>query len=255
MHIDLNCDLGESYGAFSIGQDEEIIPYVTSVNIACGFHAGDPSVMAKTIQRAQKYGTAIGAHPGYQDLQGFGRRFIPMEKDELFHMLVYQIGALQGLCLAYGATLRHVKPHGALYNVAAVQPDIAETIAQAVRVVNPALILYGLSGSELVRAGERAGLKVAHEVFADRSYQRNGTLTPRTEADAIITDKHLAIERVLQFINEGTTMSLTGESIPMKADTVCIHGDHPQALPFVMDLHERLKREGIMTRSLESQHG
>ncbi|WP_413378409.1 LamB/YcsF family protein [Alkalihalobacillus sp. 1P02AB] len=250
MLIDLNSDIGESYGAFKVGQDEAIIPYVTSVNIACGYHAGDHAVMAKTVQLAAANGVAIGAHPGYPDLQGFGRRFIPMKNEEIYQAVIYQLGALQAMCKAYGTDMKHVKPHGALYNVAAVNTSVAQAIVDATFDVNPQLILYGLSGSELVKVGERSGLRVAHEVFADRTYQKNGTLTPRTDLNALIHNPEVAANRIIQLVKTGTILCHTGEEIQLKADTICVHGDHVEALLFVKKLHERLQAEGMTLKEV-----
>lgn len=243
--VDLNCDLGESFGSYKLGMDEEILPYVTSVNIACGFHAGDPSVMRKTVQLALAAGTAIGAHPGLPDLIGFGRRNMEITAQEAYDMVVYQIGALEAFVKAEGGTLQHVKPHGALYNMAAKRKDLSEAIAQAVYKVNPGLILFGLSGSELIRAGEAAGLQTAQEVFADRTYEEDGSLTPRSRPDALIKDHHQAISQVIRMIQEGVVRSREGQEIRIQADTVCIHGDGPQALEFAQQIRKSCGEAGI----------
>lgn len=247
--VDLNCDMGESFGAFTIGGDEIILPFVTSANIACGFHAGDPAVMKKTVRYAVANGTAIGAHPGLPDLQGFGRREMSVSPEEAYDMVVYQIGALAAFVKSEGSTLHHVKPHGALYNMAAVNSELSAAIAEAVYKVEPGLILYGLSGSELTAAGVKAGLRVASEVFADRTYQQNGTLTSRKLADAMITDDDLAISRVLRMVKEGKVTSQQGMDIDIQADTICIHGDGKHAVRFAEKMYTALKNEGIVLQS------
>nr|WP_317241402.1 5-oxoprolinase subunit PxpA [Hymenobacter sp. 5414T-23] len=186
--VDLNCDMGESFGAYSLGHDEAILPFITSANIACGYHAGDPAVIKRTVRLALQHGVAIGAHPGLPDLVGFGRREMAVSPEEAYDMTVYQLGALAAFVLVEGGTVHHVKPHGALYNMAAINPALAEAIAEAVYRVQPEACLYGLAGSALISAGQKLGLSTAHEVFADRTYQPNGTLTPRRQPNALITD-------------------------------------------------------------------
>ncbi|MCX2451600.1 LamB/YcsF family protein [Pedobacter sp. PLR] len=243
--VDLNCDMGEGFGAFDIGNDAAIMPFVSAVNIACGFHAGDPSVMKKTVKLAISHGLAIGAHPGLPDLQGFGRRIMAISAEEAYDMVVYQVGALAAFVKTEGGTMRHVKPHGALYNMAAKDKALAEAIATAIYRIDPALVLYGLSGSELILAGEKIGLSVANEVFSDRTYQHDGTLTPRNELNALITDPMLAVARVVQMIKEGTVLSAQGTLLKIQADTVCIHGDGKTAVAFAGQLHVALKGEGM----------
>jgi len=196
--VDLNCDLGESYGAYKLGNDEAILPFVTSANIACGFHAGDPAVMKKTVRLALQHQVAIGAHPGLPDLVGFGRREMAVSPEEAFDMTLYQIGALAAFVQAEGGAMHHVKPHGALYNMAAVTPALAEAIAEAVYRVNPELVLYGLAGSALIKAGQKLGLRTANEVFADRTYQPDGTLTSRRLPNALLSDPQEAIRQVVR---------------------------------------------------------
>lgn len=243
--IDLNCDLGESFGAYQLGLDAEILPFVTSANIACGFHAGDPGVMRRTVKLALDNGVAIGAHPGLPDLIGFGRRNMEISPLEAYDMVLYQIGALDGFVKAEGGRMQHVKPHGALYNMAAKKKELSEAIAEAVYKVNPELILFGLSGSELIRAGEKIGLRTAHEVFADRTYQPDGSLTPRNQPGAMITDHDQAIAQVLRMVKEGSVQTRQGEDIRIQADTICIHGDGPQALVFARQIRECLEESGI----------
>ncbi len=189
FQVDLNCDLGESFGRYKLGEQKEILKYVTSANIACGFHAGDPSVMRETVKLAIENGVKIGAHPGLPDLNGFGRREMNITPQEGYDMVVYQIGAFQGFLTIHNETMQHVKPHGALYNMASKDSELAIAIAQAVYDVSPSFVLFGLSGSELTKAGEKLGLRTAHEVFADRTYQSDGSLTSRSQADALITDQ------------------------------------------------------------------
>lgn len=243
--IDLNSDLGESYGAYTIGNDSEVLRYVSSANIACGMHAGDPFVMHRTVRLALERGAAPGAHPGLMDLPGFGRRAIPTKPEEAYDLTVYQVGALTAFVRAEGGRLQHVKPHGALYNMAAKDMALAEAIAAAVHDVDPGLVLYGLAGSCLVRAAEAAGLTAASEVFADRTYQDDGSLTPRSQPGAVLTDDEAAIRQVLRMVEHGTVVSVTGKEIPVRADTVCIHGDSPKALEFARRIRERLLAEGV----------
>jgi UPF0271 protein len=251
MHrVDLNCDLGESFGAYTLGMDESILPFLTSANIACGFHAGDPGVMYETVNLALKNKVAIGAHPGLPDLVGFGRRNMEISPREAYEMVVYQIGALYGFVKAAGGKMQHVKPHGALYNMAAKRRDLAEAIAEAIYQVDPELILFGLSGSELVFAGEKIGLSTAHEVFADRTYQADGSLTPRKGVNALITDQQEAVAQVVRMVKEGAVLSQQGKDIAIKADTVCIHGDGAHALEFACKIREYLEKANITVQAV-----
>ena len=243
--VDLNCDLGESFGTWTLGQDEALMPYLTSANIACGYHAGDPAVMKRTVRAALKHNVALGAHPGLPDLVGFGRRNLDISPEEAFDMTVYQLGALQAVTKAEGGTLHHLKPHGALYNMAATNAALAEALAEAVYRVQPELLLYGLAGSELTRAGEKLGLRTAHEVFADRTYQANGTLTPRRQPDALITDADAAIAQVLRMVQAGKVRTQPGTDVAIRADTVCLHGDGAHALEFAQGLHAALRQAGV----------
>ncbi|MCK4258196.1 MAG: 5-oxoprolinase subunit PxpA [Halanaerobiales bacterium] len=245
MYIDINCDLGESFGRYKLGQDQEILSLITSANIACGFHAGDPRVMFETVKIAFQTGVGIGAHPGYPDLNGFGRREMKLSADEVYQMMIYQIGALQGFARLFGTKVEHVKPHGALYNRALKDYIIAEAIAQAVADLDDELILFGLAGSELIRAGEKVGVRVAKEVFADRTFQNDGTLTPRSRSDAMIHDSKLAVKRVVKMVKEGKVETVDGKDISIKADTICVHGDEITALDFVKELRSGLIVEGI----------
>jgi 5-oxoprolinase (ATP-hydrolysing) subunit A len=249
FYIDLNCDLGESFGVYKIGNDEEILDYVTSANIACGFHAGDPATMRKTVVLALEKGVSIGAHPGLPDLIGFGRRNLPITPREAYEIVVYQIGALNAFVKAEGGVMKHVKPHGALYNMAAVNRELSEAIAQAVYKVDPELVLFGLAGSELIKAGKTVGLQTVNEVFADRTYQSNGTLTPRSREHALITDDTQAAAQVVRMIKEGKVLSQQGADVEIQADTVCIHGDGPHALSFARHIREQFTKEGITVQS------
>lgn len=248
--VDLNCDLGESFGAYKLGMDEEILDFVTSANIACGFHAGDPAVMRKTVKLAVDKGVGIGAHPGLPDLNGFGRRSMDISPQEAYDMVVYQIGALYGFVKAEGGRMNHVKPHGALYNMAGRSKSLSEAIAEAVYKVDPQLILFGQSGSELVQAGERIGLHTASEVFADRTYQQDGSLTPRNQPNAVIYDPDKAVKQVVSMIKEGKVTSEQGEDISIRADTVCIHGDSPHALLFARQIREFLSESQISVQTI-----
>jgi UPF0271 protein len=250
LTIDLNADAGESFGAYHMGNDAALFPYVSSVNIACGFHAGDPAVMKKTVQVALSTKKSIGAHPGLPDLQGFGRRNMAITPEQAYDMVLYQTGALWAFVKAAGGVLHHVKPHGALYNMTAVNSLLATAIAEAVHKINPDLILFGLSGSELIRAGEKVGLRTANEVFADRTYQADGTLTPRNQPGALLTDPTQATAQVLGMVKEGKVKAITGEEISLKAETVCIHGDGPHAVEFARSLHKVLQDENILLRAV-----
>src|SRR5690606_39202570 len=221
--------------------DQAILPYVSSINIACGFHAGDPHTMRDTVANALRHQVLVGAHPGLPDLVGFGRREMRVSAEEVYDMILYQTGALNAFLIAAGARLHHVKPHGALYNMAARERVLAEAIAQAVYDFDKNLVLYGLSGSELVRAGEQIGLKVANEVFADRTYEDDGTLTPRHLEGSVIADSGQTVDQVLMILQSGTVRSRQGNIIPLKADTVCLHGDGPHAYPFAKAIHQAIQ--------------
>jgi len=243
--IDLNSDLGEGFGAWRMGDDEAILDQVSSANIACGFHAGDPAVMHRTVQRAAARGVSIGAHPSLADLQGFGRREMRVTPDEVYDLVLYQIGALQGFCRAAGARLAHVKPHGALYNMAARDVELARAIAHAVRDFDAALVLFGLAGSALVAAGRDAGLRVANEVFADRTYQPDGSLTPRARADALVHDRAAALAQVRAMVFDGEVTATDGTRVPIRADTLCLHGDGPTAVELARALRAALEADGV----------
>ena len=243
--IDLNCDMGESFGAWTMGQDEEILPYVTSANIACGFHAGDASTMRKTVSAALSHDVALGAHPGLPDLVGFGRRAMDVSPESVYDFVVVQVGALAAVAATQGARLHHVKTHGALYNMAATRMDIATAIASAVRDIDTRLVLYALAGSAQVQAGHDAGLVVAQEAFADRTYQNDGSLTSRTQPLAMITDVRAATAQAIQMIRHGTVMSREGQVVAIQADTLCLHGDQKNAVTFARHIRMALQSEGI----------
>ena len=247
--IDLNCDMGEAFGAWRMGRDEELLELVTSANIACGFHAGDPATMQRTVQLAVARGVAVGAHPGLPDLQGFGRRAMAVSHAEAYGLTLYQVGALAAFAQAAGGRLRHVKPHGALYNMAAQDRDLARAIAAAVKAFDPGLVLVGLSGSELIKAGRDLGLTCASEVFADRGVEPDGSLTPRGRPGAMIEDEEVAIARVLRMVREGVVTCRTGEDVAIEADTVCLHGDQPKAVTFALRLREAFRDGHIAVRT------
>lgn len=246
MHlVDLNCDMGESFGAYRMGKDEEILDYVTSANIACGYHAGDPATMRKTVQMALEKNVGIGAHPGMPDLVGFGRREINISPQEAYDLVIYQMGALYGFVRSEGGKIQHVKPHGALFNMAAKSAPLSEAIAEAVYKVDPEYILFGLAGSELVKAGKKIGLRTASEVFSDRTYQKDGSLTSRREENALIKDHKIAVNQVIRMVKEGKVKSVQGEDVVIQADTICIHGDGLHALEFAQYISNALREAGI----------
>ncbi|MGN0983921.1 MAG: LamB/YcsF family protein [Gemmiger sp.] len=247
--VDLNCDLGESFGAYTLGMDTAVLPLVSSANVACGFHAGDPQVMRRTVALCRENGTAVGAHPGLPDLQGFGRRVMKLTPAEAADCVTYQIGALKAFCDAAGVPLHHVKLHGALYNMAARDPALADAIAAAVQAAAPGAVLLALSGSEMVRAARAIGLPVASEVFADRAYRSDGTLVPRGMPGAMIEDEALAIRRVVRMVKESRVTAIDGTDILLQADSICVHGDGPQALTFARRIREALCAENIPVRA------
>lgn len=245
LRVDLNCDMGESFGAWQMGSDAELMDYVTSVNIACGFHAGDATTIKKTVELAVNKGVAIGAHPSFPDLQGFGRRNMDLSTDEIFDIVLYQTAALKGIAESLGSRLNHVKPHGALYNQAAKNSAIAAAIARAVRALDPTLVLVGLSGSMSIEESELLGLQTASEAFADRTYQGDGSLTPRSRPSAMIENADAAASQVLSMVRDGSVTALSGERIDIKADTICIHGDSVGAVAFAQRVRSELASNGI----------
>lgn len=243
--VNLNADLGESFGAWSMGNDDAMLRIVASANIACGFHAGDPVVMTRTVERALAHGVGIGAHPGYPDLQGFGRRPMRLSAAEVEAAVAYQVGALAGIAATRGGRVTHVKAHGALYNAAATDAALAGAIARAVRGVDRDLVLLALAGSEMVRAGRAEGLATAEEVFADRAYADDGTLVPRTHPGALVHDPEQAAVAVLRMVTEGNVIALSGKRVPVAAQSVCVHGDDPGAVALASRLRQRLEEAGV----------
>ncbi|HHT7190559.1 TPA: 5-oxoprolinase subunit PxpA [Bacillus cereus] len=244
--IDLNCDLGESFGAYKMGNDDEILPFVSSINVACGFHAGDPTVMRQTVEKASKHNVAIGAHPGFPDLIGFGRRNMNVSASEVYDYVLYQIGALDGFVKAAGGEMHHVKPHGALYNMAATDQKIADAIVKAISHSNPGLLLYGLANSEAyIRAAEKYNVTLIQEAFADRTYKQDGTLTSRTEENALIKNEEEAINQVLQMVKEGHVNAVNGEKVVVQAQTICLHGDGEKAVQFAKRIYRTFELNGI----------
>jgi UPF0271 protein len=250
MIIDINCDMGESFGAWSIGADAEVMPSITSANVACGAHAGDPTVMRLTVRRAKSHGVSVGAHPGFADLQGFGRREIQADPAEVEDSLIAQIGALSAIAHAEGVPLRHVKAHGALYNMAARERRLADAIARAIAAVDPSLIMFALPNSEMISAGAAAGLRVASEGFADRSYEPDGSLTPRSRPGAVVRDPAVVVERALRMVRDGVVLTPTGAQVALKVDTICVHGDTPGAPELTRRIRAGLESAGIQVRPL-----
>lgn len=247
--VDLNADAGESFGRYVLGNDAALIPFLTSVNIACGFHAGDPGIMRHTVALAHQHGVAVGAHPGFPDLAGFGRREMSLSPREVEDLVVYQIGALAGVAAAQGVPLRHVKPHGALYNMAARDTALADAIARAVAAVDGTLVLVGLSGSSLIHAGTRAGVRTASEVFADRSYESDGRLVPRSRTGSVLHDAEAIAARAVQMVRERMVTATDGTSVALQPDTICIHGDTPGAAALARRIRAALEGAGVMVRA------
>src|SRR5688572_9187816 len=225
--VDLNCDMGEG-----IGNDVDIMPFISSANIACGYHAGDEETMNRTIELAMQYGVSIGAHPSFPDMENFGRKEMYLDEQVLYDIIVLQIQVLDTIAESAGITIHHVKPHGALYNMGAKDPAIAAIIARSVKDIDPSLVFYGLSGSHLINEAKNLGLKTASEVFADRTYQDDGSLTPRSQNNALIETEEQALQQVLQMIKKGTVQAISGKIIPIVAETICIHGDGKHAAVF-----------------------
>ena len=250
MRIDLNADVGESLGPWPMGDDERLIPLVTSVNVACGAHAGDPLTIERTIRLAVVHDVALGAHPGYPDLVGFGRRDLDMTSDELRTSIVYQVGAVAAIARSLGAELRHVKPHGALYNRAARNAVVAETVAAAIRSASPELVLVGLAGSALIDAGVAAGLQIASEAFADRAYEADGSLRSRRLPGAILATPAAAAKQALSIARDGRVTARDGTVVAVRADTICVHGDTPGATDYVAAVRAALDRAGVSIAAL-----
>lgn len=244
--LDLNCDMGESFGAYTIGDDDAMLELVSTANVACGFHAGDPVVMRRTIRRARERGVAVGAHPSFADLYGFGRRRISGERPEdLETQLIYQIVAMQGMCALENHTMTHVKTHGALNNMAAADPDLAALCVRAVKTVDPSLVYVSPPYSETYKAAEAAGLPVACEIYADRTYTDAGELTPRSEPGAVINDPRQSLDQVLEMVVNGHIPTTGGKRLPVEAATLCVHGDNPSAVEIVRALRSALVENGV----------
>lgn len=254
IQIDLNSDVGESFGAYKLGLDEEIIPHLTSANIACGFHAGDPAVMRKTVSLAKQYGVEVGAHPGFPDLIGFGRRNIDATLEEIQDYVIYQTGALQAFAISQGLKLQHMKAHGALYNMAVANPKIWEAMAEAICRVDKEIILVALASSNnesLLDMGKRYGIRIAFEAFPDRAYREDGSLVSRREKGAVIEDHEIVAQRALKMALEGKVIAIDGTEIDLWADTLCVHGDNPAAVQMVKRIREELKKSGVNVISMK----
>lgn len=250
--IDLNADVGESFGSYTLGLDAEVIPLVSSANIACGFHAGDPAVMRRTVTLARTHGVGLGAHPGLPDLMGFGRRVMDLSLEEIRDCVVYQLGALQAVAAAQGARLQHVKAHGALYNMAVKRPEIWETMAEVLAAIDARLILFVMAGAnraELEAIAARRGIRFAFEFFADRAYNADGSLVARRQAGAVIHDPEAVAARVLQLVTQGSVTACDGSELPLRADTICVHGDNPEALALVRQVRQALQSAGVTIAS------
>jgi 5-oxoprolinase (ATP-hydrolysing) subunit A len=243
--IDLNCDMGESYGAWKMGADAGVMPYISSANIACGFHAGDPATIRATVRLAVDAGVAIGAHPSLPDLMGFGRRVMRISPQDMYDLVIYQAGAVEAFARAAGAKLHHVKCHGALYNMAANDEGLSEAMVRAVKDMGAGVILYCLSRSKNFEIAKKYGISVAGEVFADRGYSDDGTLAPRDKPGGMIEDPQASVTQVLGMIEGGYVTSLGGKRVPVAADTLCLHGDQPGAVTFAKKLRETFKERGI----------
>jgi UPF0271 protein len=250
MHIDINCDMGESFGPWTMGADAQVMPNITSANIACGAHAGDPSVMRRTVRLARDAGVAIGAHPGFPDLQGFGRREMTLPLQEVEDLVLAQIGALAAIARSEGLTLQHVKPHGALYNMAARSRPLADAIARAIKAFDPSLVMFGLPNSPMIDAAREAGLRVAAEGFADRSYQLDGSLTPRTQPGAVVHDPAKVVARAQRMVRDGVVQTADGRDVPLKIDTICVHGDTPGAAELTGLLRKALTSGGAIVQAV-----
>lgn len=244
--MDINCDLGESYGAFKVGNDEKIMPYITSANIACGFHAGDPMTIAQTMALAKKHGVAVGAHPGLPDLMGFGRRKMQLTREEAKTYIIYQVGALHGFAKIYGVCLQHVKPHGAMYNMAVKDKELSEAIVEAVKELDHNLIVFAPPKSVMAKIAAETGLRVAYEFFADRAYNPDGNLVSRKHVGSIIEEPRKVVERAVQAVKEGTVEAFNGEVLELgKVHTICVHGDTPTAVELAEALRKGLAKARI----------
>lgn len=253
ISIDLNCDMGESYGVYKLGYDEEAMPYVTSINVACGFHASDPSNMWETVRLAKKYGVAIGAHPGFPDLVGFGRRSMAASPEEIKADVIYQIGALWAFCQAEGLKMQHVKVHGGLYNQAEKDITVALAVAEAIKAVDPELYMLCLANSEMVNAAKQVGVKYVEEAFADRAYTAQGSLVSRKLPGSVIHDANLSAERVLDMVKHKQVIAIDGAIVPINAQTICVHGDTHGAVDMIKAIRAKLEQEGVTLRPFGSK--
>jgi 5-oxoprolinase (ATP-hydrolysing) subunit A len=244
LTVDINCDLGEG-----LSNDEALMPFITSANIACGFHAGNETTIRRTIDYCKKYNAAVGAHPGFNDKENFGRKKMTMEQEAYYELVFTQLILFKKICDEKEVTLHHVKPHGALYNMAATNKPLAAIIAKAIKDFDASLIFYGLSGSEMITAAKEIGLQTCSEVFADRTYQSDGTLTPRTETDALIQSTDQSVKQVLNMVSEQKVQSLQGSAISISAETICIHGDGEHAVSFAKEIHAQLLKENIQLKA------
>lgn len=251
--VDLNCDMGESFGRYKLGMDSEVMPSISSCNVACGFHAGDPLVINRTVQMAAQHGAGVGAHPGFPDLLGFGRRNMECTLEEIKNYVIYQIGAVQAFCAVHGVRLQHVKPHGSLYNMIVGNEPMARTVTQAVASVDRELLLVTLAGKEapmMSRIAREEGIKVAFEGFPDRAYTPEGTLLPRRLAGAVIEDADQAAERALRMASEGEVTAVDGTRVKLEVHTLCVHGDTPTAVQLVRRIRSRLEEAAVSVRPL-----
>jgi UPF0271 protein len=251
MNVDLNCDMGESFGVYRLGFDEEMMPHITSANIACGFHAGDPIVMERTISCAKNNGVSVGAHPGFPDLVGFGRRNMELSPRELRNDLIYQVGALSAFAQIEGLSLQHVKPHGQLYNLAAKDEALTKAICEAVLALGKNIILVALSGSKMAEIASKSGVKVAREAFADRAYHRDGSLVSRKTEGSVIHDPKRVAERVIRMVRDGKVQSIEGDLIDLEVDSICVHGDTPGAVDLARAIRGSLEGAGITVLPME----
>jgi len=246
LKVDINCDLGESYGLFKVGRDEEVMPYITSANVACGFHTGDPMVMAKTVRLAKQYNVAVGAHPGFLDLVGFGRREMKLSKEEVTNLVIYQVGALQAFAKSFGMELQHVKPHGALYNMAVNDATLAKAVVEGVAAVDSRLIVFTQIKSKVAEVAAKVGLRVAFEVFAERAYNSNGSLVSRLIAGSVIEDPMTVTERAVRMVREKNVVAMDGKVVDLdEVHTICVHGDNLKAVELAKNLRKKLEKAGI----------
>ncbi len=253
LTIDLNCDMGESYGVYNLGEDKAAMPLVTSANVACGFHASDPDNMMKTVRLAKQNGVAVGAHPSYPDLVGFGRRQMALSNEEIEAAIIYQLGALQGFCQAEGVAMQHVKVHGALYNKAEKDAETSLAIAKAIQKFDPKLIMVCMANSEMTKAAKAIGLPYAEEVFADRAYTAQGALAGRKLPGAVIHDVDEVVARVMKMVQQKTVTTLDGTELPINADTICVHGDTPGAVEMISRIRSALEAAGIQLKAMGSK--